>query len=826
MEAALHRSLASVKELMLITTDLSRANKDGETFERLLKKAGVKTEVWKLFLQSQTWPSPLHYACQVAENEAALPIVRRLLATPGVNVNHCNDGGMTPIAVAITNCNTACLALLVACPQVDINCLVRDTPPLDYPPLFFACAGNYIESVRVLLSAPGIQVNRGIKGGIVPLVVAIQKGHTEVMQALLGHPQVDVNIEDDDGCLPLFYACQRPECMDLLLAHSNILVNKTSGPRPPAPTPADKDRQTLHGMSALLVASKGGHAEALRRLLKHPDILVDIRDQDKSETTPLEWSSMGGHVECVKLLLGHPGLDANTAGKHGNNALILCSQSGRAECVRVLLAHPGIDASHANGFGVTALILSSGNGHANCVKLLLAHPGVYANHAASNGETALMGASYSGHTECLRLLLAVPGIDLSHADEKGNTALTLAKTEEVRVLLREHMDGVRHPLALTAGKSAKSSSAALTAGGGSAGGGSTGKALIASVDRISKGIWDAAMEGNAVTMASLLEENAGDPAVLNWCHTEKADATALIAGSAAGHAHCLKLLLSQPAVDVNRFTTNGDTALILSSIQGHADCVTLLLSAPNINVNIQNKFGNTALITTAAQGHVECTRLLLKIPGIDLTLRTKKGQDAMGLAKNEEMRQMLKAHTRNVAAAKAAISIGKRVWAAAKKGDAAMLKILIGENRGSEAVLCWADPDKNGYTPLVAACYKGNTECARLLLTQSVVKVNQVDKSGQTALILASFCGHAGTTKLLLGAKGIDVNHSSDLGMTALMGAAQKGHAECVDLLLDVRGIDVRRATLNGKTALDLAADDAIRALIQKHLDDAAAGLD
>jgi len=326
------------------------------------------------------------------------------------------------------------------------------------------------------------------------------------------------------------------------------------------------------------------------------------------------------------------------------------------------------------------------------------------------------------------------------------------------------------------------------------------------------------MEGNVGTLSALLEQNVGDVDMLNWTYSEKAQATPLIAAAAAGHASCIRILLSQPAIDVNRATTNGDTALILSSIQGHRDCVSLLLAIPGINVNHQNKFGNTALVTAAAQGHVECTRMLLKMPGIDLSLVTKKGQDALHLAKNEEVRIMLTTHLRQAAHAKAAISAGPRVWAAAKRGDATLLKTMVSEWKNNASVLCWADPDKNNYTPLIAACYKGNTACAKILLTQSCVDANQVDRSGQTALILSSFYGHAECTKLLLSAKGIKANHASTSGLTALMVSAQKGHVECVRLLLNVNGIDAKHAAHNSKTALDMAASEEIKAMLKAHL--------
>jgi ankyrin repeat protein len=76
---------------------------------------------------------------------------------------------------------------------------------------------------------------------------------------------------------------------------------------------------------------------------------------------------------------------------------------------------------------------ASAAGNVELVALLLAHGDV--NALDDRGRTALMRACQAGHPEVVRLLLE-KGAEKGARGDDGATALELARTEEVRRLLR------------------------------------------------------------------------------------------------------------------------------------------------------------------------------------------------------------------------------------------------------------------------------------------------------------------------------------------------------------------------------------------------------
>ncbi len=101
----------------------------------------------------------------------------------------------------------------------------------------------------------------------------------------------------------------------------------------------------------------------------------------------------------------------------------------------LLLAVPGIDLHKADKDGITPLSRAAYNGHTECVKLLIA-AGADVNKADKDGETPLYWAAYKGHTECVKQLIAA-GADVNKANNWGSTPLEVAKTEEIKQLLRD-----------------------------------------------------------------------------------------------------------------------------------------------------------------------------------------------------------------------------------------------------------------------------------------------------------------------------------------------------------------------------------------------------
>jgi ankyrin repeat protein len=107
--------------------------------------------------------------------------------------------------------------------------------------------------------------------------------------------------------------------------------------------------------------------------------------------------------------------------------------------------------------------------------------------------------------------------------------------------------------------------------------------------------------------------------------------------------------------------------------------------------------------------------------------------------------------------------------------------------------------DKDGWTALIRAAYKGHTEVVKLLLAPGT-NVNLQNIRGLTALMHASFKGHTKVVELLLKAH-VDVNLQDQYGMTALMHASDDGRTKVVELLLEAHA-DVSLQDQDGWTAL------------------------
>jgi len=123
-----------------------------------------------------------------------------------------------------------------------------------------------------------------------PLHDAIWKDNIEAMKLLLAHSNIDVNKQDKYGYTPLYYAIWKDkiEAMKLLLAHPNIDVNK----------------QNKYGFTPLHDAIWQDKIEAMKLLLIHSNINLTLQTQ--SGNTPLYYAiKHNENREIIKLLLQH-----------------------------------------------------------------------------------------------------------------------------------------------------------------------------------------------------------------------------------------------------------------------------------------------------------------------------------------------------------------------------------------------------------------------------------------------------------------------------------------------------------------------------------------
>jgi hypothetical protein len=135
----------------------------------------------------------------------------------------------------------------------------------------------------------------------------------------------------------------------------------------------------------------------------------------------------------------------------------------------------------------------------------------------------------------------------------------------------------------------------------------------------------------------------------------------------------------------------------------------------------------------------------------------------------------------DMAAQEDAEELQKRVYELADDGKSVELKALLKEH--PEVDVDEFKDDDNDERALAAACYKGHTECARLLIDHKA-NVNAKYGTGWTALYEAAVGGYVACVELLV-QNGADVNCQTNVGWTPLMFSSYHGQLTVAQYLLE-----------------------------------------
>lgn len=136
------------------------------------------------------------------------------------------------------------------------------------------------------------------------------------------------------------------------------------------------------------------------------------------------------------------------------------------------------------------------------------------------------------------------------------------------------------------------------------------------------------------------------------------------------------------------------------------------------------------------------------------------------------------------------------VFDVARKGTIEQAKALLKQDAKIFNTI-----NSEGYSPLMLACYRGNSEVAQFLI-ENGSDVNGLSAMG-TPLMATIVKGNVDLAKLLMDKKA-DVNLTDAKGTTALMYAVQFKHRELIKLLL-VHKVDKSKKDDAGKTAFEYA---------------------
>ena len=151
-----------------------------------------------------------------------------------------------------------------------------------------------VESVRILIGRPGMDIHKHIAGESIPLHLAVGLRHVGVMKELFNVPGIDINARNQEGNTPLS------------------------------------------------IASHLGFADVVRALVQAKDadgnrMNVDGNARNAGGHPPLFLAAFGGHAAVVAELLQVPEIEVNARLRHGQTALLAACRRGHAEVVQELL---------------------------------------------------------------------------------------------------------------------------------------------------------------------------------------------------------------------------------------------------------------------------------------------------------------------------------------------------------------------------------------------------------------------------------------------------------------------------------------------------------
>ena len=463
--------------------------------------------------------------------------------------------------------------------------------------------------------------------------------------------------------------------------------------------------------SALFIAAKAGHNEAVQFLLK---LESDVDYFNEEGSTALMIAIEGGYEQVIQTLVS-AGSSINIQDNKGWTALMIASQNGHTQVVEELLKEHA-DVNIQNNNGSTVLMIASQNGHTQVVEQLLKeHADV--NIQNKDGWTALMIASQNGHIQVTEQLLKEHA-DVYIQNKVGWTALMIASQNRhiqvTKQLLKEHADvNIQN----------NNGSTAL---------------MIAS------------QNGHTQVVEQLLKKHA-DINIQN-----KNGSTALMIASQNGHIQVTEQLLKEDA-DVNIQSKKRVTALMIASVKGHAQLVELL-AKELVDIDVQMDDGYTALML-ACYGHLKVAECLLQ-SFADPHIVAYNGSTAFSLAAHGGNRDLI-----NMLLDKAEPTtdeIEKAIVTSCYGGHPILTTFL--SNKLPHLT--------NDQRELLDLCVKGDLGS---VIMKTLDSPDTPLVLGLTPLMVASSCGHVDIVDALIQAGADVNKQESHLGLTPLFFAIRGG---------------------------------------------------
>ncbi|CAI6088604.1 unnamed protein product [Clonostachys chloroleuca] len=538
-------------------------------------------------------------------------------------------------------------------------------------------------------------------------------------------------------------------------------------------------RNPASGETALHVAlddhGQDAGLEVLKLLLAHPEAPLAITDNYGA--LPIHsCTSKPALVEAMKLLLAHPNIEPLASDRTGATAFDIAAKSDSAPMFSLLVRHPAVspyDEDQWPGDKPLHLALKCIVDSLDIVKFLLAQPEAHVSLPGLDMKTPLhICAANEALIEHAKLLLAHPTCSIEHPqndmDISGNTPLLYA----VRSGFIPMMELILSQPDIDVSTADET--------------GQTPLHVCASIPALFE-------IAQRILAHPSIKPSRGD----------EFGATPLFYAAKSGYLPMIKLLLTQPGINVSEANNVGKTPLHVCAANPELlEATKLLLAHPDIQTTVMDRDDMPPLAFAVESGSIAMFDLIANRPEVDISSLFDDGRNALHLVCSSEETEDSKRLVEDLLDRGVPINDGRETWG----------------------------------SPLYCAMEKRNFEIALMLLSRGADPKLEIDARHRWGpLHHLLWKPHPRQTELLreLLAKGAEVNRQTvdrgniyhdtidfDFGGTplafALFGA---NNVECMKLLLKAGA----RARAMSGSADQGKRQSIIATLFQAFVDDATA---
>ena len=226
--------------------------------------------------------------------------------------------------------------------------------------------------------------------------------------------------------------------------------------------------------------------------------------------------------------------------------------------------------------------------------------------------------------------------------------------------------------------------------------------------------------------------------------------SALHAAIRSSNHHLFRFALEDPLTDVNEADDTGTTPLMLAAYMGQSNNVNSLLTR-GANPSLVDKNGETALHISTYNNHPEIVTILLRRFDMDRTVENKHGKTAHKMAQemnNSEILELFNSVLPDPAPVPISLSVLLPAPVVSTMTDAEHCQALIDAIESEQkdrfrelsvnlTVAIVNGTDDEGWTPLMWACARGETDMVKTLLAVEGIEIMKASVARECAYSVA-----------------------------------------------------------------------------------------